>query len=551
MKGLVKYFVAFSLTLLLYKCANQQYPSGGPKDSVPPEILSVYPENGTLNFPDIFFEIDFSEYVEKTSLTDALFISPEIKNLDYDWSGTSVRITFDDTLSVNTTYTLSIGSSIKDLNNQNPMLKATNISFSTGNKIDIGEITGKVFDSDLTGTMVYAYLKADTFANPISIKPQNITQVGENGEFKLLGLKNGLYRLFAVKDESGNRLYNIGEDKYGVASEVIQITDSVNSISGIQFKLTIEDTIAPFISNVTMTDNHHLAVEYSELLDSSKITVNNFYVVDSTSGVNRTIKYLYQGNKQKFKYILAIADTLSSAGKYSLVAKNISDKYSNVTKYESYEFVVNEKPDTLIPSIKNIVTPYEKKKTDFINAEFTINLNDGVGYENLKTALVMDKHKWHLTKNDNATFKVEITDKLEPNTKVEFEINRKLIPDAAGNSLDSVETFSLETLSGREFSGLSGSVDMHDATANLRVVINNIESKMNYSTKVDSNKNYSFKRILPGKYTVWMFDDANRDEEYNYGKVIPFEASEKFVVYPDTINLRPRWPVGDYKLEVR
>ncbi len=549
MKKIAIYFVILLLAVIFVKCANQQNPPGGPKDTVPPEIVGVYPENGMLNFSDDYFEINFSEYVDKLSLLDALFISPEIKNLDYNWSGTSVVITFDDTLNENTTYTISIGSGIKDLNNKNPMTEAMNISFSTGSKIDVGKISGRVYNSDITGTMVFAYLKADTFANPVSTKPQNLTQVGENGEYKLLGLKNGDYRIFAIKDEGGNRLYNIGDDAYGVNSKNIVITDSLNSIEGIEFKLTIEDTISPFISNVTMTDKHHLAIEYSEPLDSTKLIANNFYIVDSLSNSSVDVKYLYKGNKRKFEYFVAISDSLNNDGKYFLIAENIFDKYQNITTYESYEFVVNDKPDTLVPVIKSISTPFEKNKIDFITPEFTINFNDGVDVEQLQYALLLDKYNWQIIKSNDATFIVEILDELEANTKIEFEINRKLLSDAAGNSIDSIEVFSLETLTGREFSGLSGRVKATDTTFTLQIVINNVESGVSYITKVKDDNQYIFERILPGKYTIWLFDDLNNDGKYNFGSIYPFELSEEFFVYPDTVNLRPRWPVGDVNIE--
>jgi hypothetical protein len=551
MKRIIKYLTIIIAGIILVKCANQQSPPGGPKDTEPPEIVGVYPENGTLNFADDYFEIDFSEYVEKLSLLDALFISPEIQNLDYDWSGTSVQITFDDTLLVNTTYTVSIGSSIKDLNNQNPMTEAMNISFSTGEKIDVGEITGKVYDNDLTGTMIFAYLKADTFANPLFEKPQNITQVGENGEFKLLGLKEGEYRIFAFMDENGNRLYNMGDEKYGVSSKTINISDSANSINGINFKLTREDTIAPFISSVTMTDKHHISVEYSELLDSTKLNASNFYIVDTASNRNIDIKHLYQGNRKKFEYFLSIADTLDIEANNILIADSIYDKHSNLATYDSYEFVVNEKPDTLLPEIKSISSTFGKNKIDFLKPIFTINFNDGIDAKQLKTALILDKYNWELTKRDDASFIVKILEILEANENIEFSINRKMLSDAAGNSHDSVQVFTNKTLTGREFSGLSGKINSSDSTSNVIVVINNTkDALLNYTTKVTHENAYKFERVLPGLNIIWMFQDIDKNENYNFGKISPFELSEEFFVHPDTVNLRPRWPVGDVNLNI-
>ena len=45
MKMHLKYFSFFISLLLVIKCANQQPPPGGPKDTEPPKILDVYHKN--------------------------------------------------------------------------------------------------------------------------------------------------------------------------------------------------------------------------------------------------------------------------------------------------------------------------------------------------------------------------------------------------------------------------------------------------------------------------------------------------------------------------
>ena len=542
----IKFVVFAILSLIFFACANQQAPPGGPKDSTPPEITYIYPENGSLNFTDSYFQIDFSEYVEKLSLLDAFFVSPEIKNLEYNWSGTSVTITFDDTLKAQTTYTISIGSGIKDLNNQNPMLNAKNVSFSTGDKIDVGNISGKIFDKEINGTMIFAYQNTDSLSNPIMVKAENITQVGEDGIYNLLGLKNGEYRIFAVKDINGNRKYNIGDDLFGVTSQNIILSDSSNSLTGINFKLTREDTLAPFISNVSMTDQYHLVVEYSEALDSSKIDSQNFWVIDSVANKKINVKYLYQGNKRKFEYILVLSDTLNNDDNY-LVANNIIDKYSNKNDYEVYGFVNSSKLDTLAPDLKSISTPFADKMIDYLYPEFTINFSDGITESTLVKSLEFDKINFSVKKENDAVFKILLNKQIEAKQTISFKINRKLLFDSAGNNVDSIQTIELNTLSGREFTGLSGKVitDQND----LIVIIMNVENPdLNYSVKVDDDFSYSFERILPGKYILWVFQDRDLNNKYSYGKILPFQLSESFVYSKDTLNLRARWPVGDVNI---
>ena len=70
-----------------------------------------------------------------------------------------------------------------------------------------------------------------------------------------------------------------------------------------------------------------------------------------------------------------------------------------------------------------------------------------------------------------------------------------------------------------------------------------------YKSKVE-NKNFNLTRVLPGKYLAWAFVDLDSNEVYSYGNAEPFKYSEKFVYYPDTLNLRPRWPVGDMVLDL-
>ena len=64
--------------MLFARCANQQSPGGGEVDTVPPLIKEIFPENGTVNYHEDYFEISFSEYVDKRSVQEAIFISPAL-----------------------------------------------------------------------------------------------------------------------------------------------------------------------------------------------------------------------------------------------------------------------------------------------------------------------------------------------------------------------------------------------------------------------------------------------------------------------------------------
>jgi len=547
---LYKIIVLIGASIILFQCANQLPPPGGPVDKVPPEVLEVYPSNGTINFNDDHFEIFFSEYIEKLSIMDALFISPEIKNIGYDWSGTSVEITFDDTLKENTTYSVSIGSGIQDLNNKNNLAKAINFAFSTGAKLDVGQIVGRVYDKDPNGVMVFAYMKTDTFANPIVEKPKNISQVGENGEFRYLGLANGTYRVFAVKEENKNRIYNVGEDMYGAPFQEITLTDTDSLFEGLNFRLTKEDTLAPYITSVTMTDRNHILIEYSENIDSSKVTNDNFFVVDSTNQKVIFTKHFFETNQTKHEYFVTVEDSLNEEGNHFIVAENIFDKYGNEMVYDAFDFVVSTTPDTIAPSFKKIETGFEQNKLDYKDPTFILNFNDGITSNSFKEVVAMkykeNYYSFDIFKIDDASYQIKILNKLKPSKKIELSIDNSKLVDAAGNMLDTIYTVEIETISGREFSGVSGRVEISEENENIVVVLVGIDKGGNtYFTPGEPDQTYQFERVLPGNYLIWCFIDSDKDGKFNFGSVEPFDFSEKFYSYPDTLTLKARWPVGD------
>jgi hypothetical protein len=70
-------------------------------------------------------------------------------------------------------------------------------------------------------------------------------------------------------------------------------------------------------------------------------------------------------------------------------------------------------------------------------------------------------------------------------------------------------------------------------------------NKRSYEMAADINSGFDFDRIIPGEYLIWAYEDKDTSGKYSSGKVNPFEFSEFFNYYPDTLNLRARWPVGD------
>ena len=224
----VHLFLCF-LAIAAFHCAGQVAPSGGPKDTIPPKIVETYPVTKAIGFHDNVIQLTFDKWMDKSSVNESIFLSPNLGDLDFDWSGKEINIKFTDTLRENTTYVLTLGTDARDLRAGNKLAESYSLAFSTGDHIDSASLSGKIFDEKPEGIMIFAYQldqrNADTL-NPERCKPDYLTQTGKDGKFFLPFLRIGTYRVFAVRDEYKNLLYDPETDEYGVPQAEFQLTPS-------------------------------------------------------------------------------------------------------------------------------------------------------------------------------------------------------------------------------------------------------------------------------------------------------------------------------------
>lgn len=545
------------LLLFLAGCANQVPPGGGAVDTTPPEIVSVYPENGTINFSDDHIEIDFSEYVDKPSFQASLFISPTPEGQpEFDWSGHSVRVNFFEKLNPEITYVVTVGTDLVDLNNRNHMAQSYTFSFSTGNQIDRGIVEGKVFSKAPAGTMIFAYSLDSANINPSKNKPKYVSQTGKKGEYRLSGLAYGGYRIFAVKDEFKDFLYDIGSDSYGVPFSDITLNLRDSLFAGLDFQLTTEDTAKPRLLSAAMTDRYHILTGFSEAVDSTLYRNENFFIIDSTTNKVYDPAFVFLGRGKRTEMVIALKDVLSDQNNVFLVAKSLKDLSGNETRDDYTRITVTAKPDTSAPVMIKSIPPHRDMQVPTAMPEISFFFDDGFDtlLINDKTVSVTDrggnKYPFQTRFYDAASFYVKILADLKPKTDYYISLNFKGIKDAAGNRADSLYKYAFTTFTGTDYSGVSGQVAVKATdSSDTYVVLQNTENeKHTYKQKTGKKNQYNFDRVEPGKYIIWSFKSRDKSGNYNYGKTFPFKPSDRFIVSPDTLNLRARWPVSDVNL---
>ncbi|GJQ61437.1 MAG: hypothetical protein SCALA702_04900 [Melioribacteraceae bacterium] len=544
--------IATLFILFISGCANQLPPPGGDPDTIPPEVMAVYPPNGTTNFREKTIEIEFSEYIKRNNAREAVFISPTIEGeIEYSWSGTTLEIEFEDDLTENTTYTVTAGTDFQDENNRNNMAEPFVFAFSTGDKIDKGKIAGRVYDNKPLGIIVAAYRINDSIPNPKIDKPEYISQAGDKGDFTLLGLSPNTYRVFALRDDFKDFLYKVEQDEYGSPTHDIVLSEEDSMYVGLNFKMAREDSTLPELTSATMTDKYHLLLEFTEFIDSSKISAMNFEIIDSTSGMKFNPIHFYRGNASARQYYISFNDSLTVDEEFTLNAVNIFDYSNNRNEITSVPFIASDRPDSVKPDIPKVTTDFANNTIDFNGGSVLLNFNDGIDSSRaVGSVRFKDEHdkfyRFSTSRPDDASLKIDISEKLEPRKKYSLVLDMNKIVDAAGNVRDSVHTFELTTSSELDFSGISGKITGVIPEGKLFVIAEEARPKGEIvSVPVSEEGLYKFKQVKPGKYLVWAFGDKNGNQTYDNGSIEPFEYAEKFAYFRDTLNLRPRWPVGD------
>ena len=187
-------------------CASIIPPSGGPRDSLPPRLISATPKDSALNFSGNKLTLNFDEFIEVQNIQQQLIISPiqEINPVvDYKLRTLTVRL--KDSLEENTTYTFNFGNAIKDVNEGNS-LNGFSYTFSTGNYIDSLSLSGKLIIAEtgkIDTTLIAILHKSGNDSAIINNKPRYISKLNSKGEFNFKNLPAGTFYLYAIKDESG------------------------------------------------------------------------------------------------------------------------------------------------------------------------------------------------------------------------------------------------------------------------------------------------------------------------------------------------------------
>ncbi|MGC1515779.1 MAG: Ig-like domain-containing protein [Maribacter sp.] len=510
-----------------YRCAQRGTPTGGPKDITPPELVRAEPPNMSVNFKENKIRLYFNELVKLKDIQKQLIVSPPLKYppvLSPTGNANKfVEIIIKDTLEPNTTYTLNFGRGIVDNNEENPIPFFSYV-FSTGDYIDSLELAGVITDAfnkkadNFVSVMLYKIDSTYTDSTLYKKPPNYITNTLDSTViFRLKNLKEGKYALFAIKDASGNNLFDQKTDKIGFTRDTITLpTESIYLLNLFKevpdYSIAVPSMVASNkISFGYYGDGTSIAIEaLSQLPDTVRSIVTKERQKD-------TLNYWFTPFKMDSILFAITNETLKISDTFNVKNRKVP--------FDSLQLAMNQngtlefgKPVRLL--VNSPLIAFDSSNIKMIDKD-SIPVAYTVSLDSVENGLDFD-------------FKVA------PNQSYTLAFLPGAITDFFENTNDSI-TYRLRTKSVADYGNLTLNLSGSDITYPIIVQITNEKGETLREIYAKGPQSYTFDNMNPGTYMARVIFDTNENGVWDTGNYLNNVQPEKIAYYPVPIELRANW----------
>ena len=517
-RSVFRNMVFVGIVFFALSCGQRGMPTGGQKDTTPPQIISSAPENFSTNFKGQEIELKFDEYVQVRSFQKEFLISPPVPVApSYRLRGKRLVLSFDSAFTANTTYTLFFGKSIVDLNESNP-LDSNLFVFSTGAIIDSLTLTGEIIDGKTLAPenemMVLLYKNLADSAPKTEIP--SYFAPAKNGRFQFSNLAAGTYRIFALQDANQNYKYDLATEKIAYLQEPI-------SVPADSSELILRSFVAPppaqKVFKPSSDKEGFLQCTFTLPPDSVRIeSIGDDWPVDSV-----------------FRYWNTTHDTLVC----------ISAAFTTGRKFK---LLVHA--DTSTSDTANVTIGKKKSSLSFqsnFNEQFKNNFNDSLKWIASEPLLNAPDSVIVVGAGDSSW--VRIRRAINPRTiylEKRFlagENYRISFPDSAFESVLNHYSSSRLYNFNMESEGVFGQLIVHFKAPKQQYLVQLFQGPSIIATRVlrPHQNQLLFTGLRAGDYSIHLIQDEQEDERWSPGNYDQGILPEKVLPYPKPITIRANW----------
>ncbi len=584
-------FILF-LTQLLPSCANIVPPTGGPRDTIPPKLVQAIPPDQSTNIKGKLFVFEFDERIILENLKQKLIITPRIEGTyEFKMSKYGFRLIFEEDFEDEVTYTFNFRDAIKDITEKNPTRDNT-YTFSTGDYLDSLSIEGfitNLMKGDSIKEATVGLYKVDDTVNIFNGPPYYFTETEENGYYKISNIKNGIYKLYAFKDENNNLTLQTNNERFGFLPDTFNLQENLeNKDIGL-----IKADLRKFNINNALAAGAHFEINFNKYLSE--------YIVDTEE--YNAILFYQRAKENKSIRVYNTFPPMDSLKIGVIAVDSLGDKI-DTTLYMKFresrrapeEFKANILPVAKSPiqneftgtitfskpvSVFNLDSVFIRYDTTVIatfNTDTSLiwnkNRTEAKLYTPVSKALADSvearKERRKIEEEELKKIQKDSIDAIEPTeTQVEEgpqrivrrsasevkniapKLNKGLQLYVGKGSFIGVENDSLpemslayEFLNPENFGVIAGNVSTNFNSYFIQLV----DEKFNVIKEQTNVKQFRFDNVPAGKYRIRVLIDNNENGIWEFGDMRNNIPPEEVYVYKETISVRANWDQGGIDL---
>lgn len=556
--GLVLGSMVFS-----HSCANTTTPpSGGPKDTIPPVIVKLYPYPGTKNIPvhKTQLEFTFDEYVVVKD-QQSIFLSPPMeKPPKYKMKGKTMVVYFESDLDSNRTYTLDLTNAVAD-NNEGNMFPGYNLAFSTGSDVDSMYITGIVQDCNtlmpVKGATVMLY-KDQADSAVFLQRPVAAGKTDDWGYFCIRNIQDTVYRLYAITDINYDNKYDATSEQVAFSDSLVRPVNRIRDSVPELYKYLMTDTLACMARKTEYTLSLFKETPSTQMIDNfERVGERTAYItfmapyaeIDSIwiKGVPHE-KLITQFNIKRDSLEIWVNDPAPQPD----------------TLYLNVDYMKTDTLGNLVPFVEEIKLVKPKELTVRKSARKDIKKEDTTAVfsvdakpENVEQNGYIVEFKYPLVESafDSVTFRY--LNPRQQETKGKFTVTqdslnlRKYVIRPIDKFLPGYEYFL--KIPGHKFKDING---FYNDSLDVKVMLPNDETlstlsvnMMNVRNKyivdlldekrsdvlrkyiIENDQTLVFPYLKAGKYSIRLTEDVNRNGIVDTGNLLEHKQPEKVLFY--------------------
>ncbi|MFN8309264.1 MAG: Ig-like domain-containing domain [Chitinophagales bacterium] len=538
--------------LLLAGCANIVAPTGGKRDTKPPELKSATPPNKTLFFNAKTIKLHFSEFIQPGINPQEVLISPPLDLPPQIYAeGKSVTIHLKGALKPNTTYTLNFGDAIKD-NNEGNIFKNFTYVFSTGGQLDSAKIGGLVVDAltqkEVENVIVALYPADSVRQNIRTSRPYYFAQTEKDGTFKIENIKPGYYRAFGLVDQNLNYIFDQPNEQVAFQDQPIKITDSANS----PIALTIFEmkSMMPHISEMTPIKPGKIRMAFSGPINSFKLDADVLDSLDRAylNASRDTVTYWYANRIAKRSLIVTtVNDTLVDSTRLDLISvpKDSIEKSKNyLLSIENQEYIKTS--DTSKPAETVKQSPFKP-----VELELSLPLR---GISSFKSALITEDST-HQTLVPQISFNPEkptflkVSFPQKENTAYTISLPDSVLTDYT-NRPNPYLVYHYHTEPAENYGTILLSVKFQHPEKYYIFKILDASGGTVETFYYTGNKErkLTLPNVHAGTYKLQAIEDENKNGEWDSGNIDLYRQPERIINFKETYELKGKW---ELEIEVK